>query len=90
MAMLTTSLPENKVLLKGEEQQITCQLRLPPFVWAPVEAEQQVGTVTYYVGERVLCEQPIRVAQSVPARPTVSFVQKWWQRWLLLLEELIR
>ena len=82
---LTMEQPPATVLLK--EEAVTCEVRLPAFVWAPVENGQSVGTAVYTVGDRVVYEAPLLAGGSVSARPAMAFTEKWRrQLWLLLTE----
>lgn len=84
---LYTEVPPVAILLQNE--QVHSTVRLPAFVWAPVQSGQTVGTVLYTAGERILGEYPVLVAKTVAARPPQSYFQKWQQRFWTLLQEWI-
>ncbi len=84
---LAAPAPSAVMLLKGE--QVSCRVRLPAFVWAPVKAGQPIGTIQYVVGERVVLEQPVTAAQTVAAQPPKSYIEKWRQWVVTLLQEWI-
>ncbi len=50
---------------KGEEKQIVRSIELAPDVEAPVETGQQLGSVTFSLGDAVLATYPITAAQAV-------------------------
>ena len=56
---------------------ISCRVRLPAFVWAPVREGETIGMITYMVGERVVGKAAIKAAVEVAARPKQSFSKKW-------------
>lgn len=87
---LTAQPPANAVLLNGEESRVTCQLFLPPFVWAPVTEGQQLGILRYTVDNRLLYEIPLTAAAAVPQQAALSRYQQIKQRFCVLLKEWIR
>ncbi len=70
------------------EETVSCRVELPPFVWAPVETEQQIGVAIYTAGERVLTRVPIRVTQTVEERPLPTRFSLWWRRFCQLWDAL--
>ena len=70
-ALLQMPTPPAVTLHTGEKP--TMCVRLPRFLWAPLAAGEQVGSVTYTCGGRVLCTLPVTVAQDLPARTPLSF-----------------
>ena len=77
----------SQVLLR--EERVSCRVELPAFLWAPLDAGQEIGRVTYMAGERVLAVVPIRCAKAVPARPSPSWVSLWCRRFRQLLDALL-
>ncbi len=71
------------------EEQVTCRVELPAFLWAPIEAGQEIGCVTYTAGERVLARVPIRSPQQVEMRPVPPWTVLWWRRLGQLLDALL-
>ena len=61
-------LTENAPILieKAQQSRISCETELSPSLTAPVEAGQQVGTLTVRAGESVLTELPLVAAEAVP------------------------
>ena len=57
--------PEKLLVQKGEGGALTAQLELPQALAAPLEAGQQVGTVTVCSGETVLGSWPVTAATAV-------------------------
>ena len=72
-----------------QEEQVSCRVELPAFLWAPLDAGQEIGRITYTAGERVLACVPVRCNQSVPARPTPSWTALWRRRFGQLLDALL-
>lgn len=81
--------PSEAVLLKTEIDRVRCEIRLPAFVWAPVEEGQILGEAVYLVDERILHKMPLKAQRAVPARAAWSFTRKWWHQLRLLLTEWI-
>lgn len=77
--------PETVVLLREEQEQITCEWELPRFVWAPVRCGETLGMLRYRVGERVLAEVPLTAKTSVAERAPIPVVKKWCRQWRRLL-----
>lgn len=50
----------------GAESKISSKVLVKQFAFAPVSAGEQVGSVKFYYGERLLCETPITVTEDVP------------------------
>lgn len=80
--------PGQAVLFKGES--VTCRVERPPFLWAPVQAGDVVGTIRYTVDERLVAEVPLVAKNTVSARPAWSFFEKWGRSFLRLLQEWLR
>jgi len=64
---LTADLPKDVVTRVGED--VTLQVELPRFVWAPVAAGDTVGRVLCRIGDRTNIEVPLTAAGEVAARP---------------------
>ena len=79
-----------QTLRKGEAAQVTCEVRLPSFLWAPVSVGDEVGTVRYRLGDMLLQETPIRLAENVAARPPFGFFKNWGRHLGRLLAALMR
>ena len=60
---LTVLQEQQPALRRGDEGDVTCSVFLPDFVFAPVKAGEQLGSVTY-----ALCGKPILSAPLVAAR----------------------
>lgn len=69
--------PKPQTLRKGEASQVTCEVHLPSFLWAPVSAGDTIGTVQYRLGNTLLQETPIRLTETVAARPPLGFLKNW-------------
>ena len=86
---LQTETPGAAVLLSGEQERVQCVVQLPAFVWAPVEAGETVGTITYKIDDRVLDERSILAAESIAARSPQTYFQKSQREFLKLLRKWI-
>lgn len=62
-----------RMTLPNGHPEIEKELRLPRFVYAPVEAGAQLGTAVYTMGDTVLCTVPLYACETVAAyrKPTV-------------------
>lgn len=52
-------------LAKGEQKNITSQVFLPAFLYAPVQQGQQVGEMRWYLGEKELGSSPIIAGEEI-------------------------
>lgn len=77
------------VLLEGEAEQVRCEWELPAFVWAPVE-DRSIGTLRYYLGERLLAGVPLYATETVEARAVMTKSEIWQKRILELVFALTR
>lgn len=73
--MVMAHLPEAVTVRRGEK--VTCKMELPRFLWAPVEAGEQVGRVICQAGDRRIGEYPLTVAASVSMRPIPTGKERW-------------
>ena len=72
---LTITLP------KDQAQSVTREVLLPPFLYAPVEADQPVGRVLYRAGGETLFALPIYAGEAVsPPPPEPGFWEGLWGR----------
>ncbi len=78
--------PQAMVLLNEEQNEIRVSIHAPPFLWAPIEAGDIVGSVCYCVGDRVVQTVPIFAEESVAKRAPKPFVTKWLQIFIKLLK----
>ena len=65
------------VLLEGEAARIVSRVKLPSFVWAPIQAGDTVGEMLYTVDERVIGRVPLKAATTVSERAAWTFLKKW-------------
>ena len=70
---LTITLP------KDQAQSVTREVLLPPFLYAPVKADQPVGRVLYRAGGETLFALPIYAGEAVsPLPPEPGFWEGLW------------
>lgn len=74
----TVSVP----LLQGEEQRIKVDVRLEPFVLAPVRKGAAVGEVCLLLDGKELASIPLCVTDDVPARTLHEAEQGWMEKLL--------
>lgn len=74
---LRANQPEPITLLKGEAAAVTCRVELPHFTWAPLEAEEPIGTIVYELNGSVLRKIPITAEHAVAERAPLGFFKKW-------------
>ena len=67
-------------VLKREDEEVRTIYELPESVQAPVETGQQLGRVTYYLGERQIAEIPIVAKKAVK-----ELKPSWYKEYLLKL-----
>lgn len=61
--------PTPLTMCAAEVGEITTVLHLPPFAFAPCEAETVVGKAEYRMNGKTVCVVPVKAAESVAARP---------------------
>ena len=66
--------------MKREDEEVRTIYELPESVQAPVEMGQQLGRVTYYLGERQIAEIPIVAKKAVK-----ELKPSWYKEYLLKL-----
>ncbi len=76
---LTTMQPQAVTLKKSDSDEAHITVQLPAFVWAPIEAGDSVGTVTYHYGEDKAEVLPITATESIAARPRASFYSHFFK-----------
>ncbi len=69
--------PEPITLLKGEKAAVTCRVEMPTFVWAPLEAGEQLGAIVYELDGAILREIPVTAEYAVAERAPLGFFIKW-------------
>lgn len=68
----------NLVLLQeGEQIQSRCEIQ--DHIAAPVMAGTMAGEITYYVGDTLLCTQPVYYAEAVEKRDFEYYLEKVWK-----------
>ena len=82
-----TALPDSVVVRTGES--LTYRVEMPPYVWAPIQSGDVLGTVAVYADTRAVCTAPLTAAGSVAAPPQPTAWQLWWRRcrqlfWILV------
>lgn len=84
---LTADLPKDVVTRIGED--VTLQVELPHFVWAPIGVGDILGTVRCRVGEHTETQVPLTAAEDVAARPLPSAWEQILRRYRQLLQALL-
>ena len=84
---LTADLPKDVVTRIGED--VTLQVELPHFVWAPIGVGDILGTVRCRVGEHTEIQVPLTAAEDVAARPLPSAWEQILRRYRQLLQALL-
>ena len=52
-------------MLKGQSESVQTEVHINPFIYAPVAENAEVGSVKYYLGDRLIHEEPIYTADMV-------------------------
>lgn len=71
---VVTETPPSITVQKGVRPTVSVQL--PAFLWAPVEAGETVGEITYRLGEKEIV-LPVTAAETVDARPLMTAGQRF-------------
>ncbi len=74
---------ETFTFLAGDAASVTQKVELPDRLMAPVTAGETVGTVSYYLGARLLAKNEVVVLAAVDELPPPP---SFWEYFLLLLE----
>ena len=82
---LTLETPPAVTLRAGKGEEIKTEIRLPRFVWAPVAAGEQVGEITYTLGDRVLVQLPILAEKPVEMRPVFTVFERFFRNFQEIL-----
>lgn len=82
--------PLSVTVPKDTKQNVQVTTCLPPFLWAPVNAGQTVGTVTYTLSENRSITLPITVDETVSARPALTVIQRFLENWNEILRIFFR
>ncbi len=85
-----TAVAPSVTMLDGEKETITVTWVMPTFVWAPIEAGQQVGVLRYTIGDRVVGDVPVLAASAVAQRSPISFAEQWRRRFAKLFAAVTR
>lgn len=57
--------PDEVKTLSGRSESITVIYDIPQKLYAPVHSDTSVGSVSYYIGEKLYCRQPVFPAESI-------------------------
>lgn len=66
----------------GDFRSLTVQVQVPPFLYAPVEENAQVGALAYYYEGRHVADVPLYTVQGVSAQAQESGSPGFWSRLL--------
>lgn len=78
--------PLDLMLPESAADKVQAKVRMKRFIFAPVESGEQVGSVTYYVGERSICELPIR---TVEGTQVVKTEKSEWKKLLKNIDTIL-
>lgn len=74
---------QKTVILSRGHAPIDMELRLPHFLYAPVQAGTQIGAAVYTCGGEILCEVPLYACETVPCYETPTIrerIARWFSR----------
>ena len=55
-------------VLQEEAQRVECRVELPPFLYAPVHAGSQIGSLSYWLDGEEKCRVPLYAGQEIAVR----------------------
>lgn len=55
-------------VLQEEAQRVECRVELPPFLYAPVHAGSQIGSLSYWLDGEEKCRMPLYAGQEITVR----------------------
>ncbi len=56
---------EPQVFSTSKSEEITCQVKLPSFVYAPLASDEKIGSVSYKSGDEIIKEVPILAGTDI-------------------------
>lgn len=75
---LTLRTPAPTWVLIPKTAALTRKAALPPFVYAPVSAGEEVGSLTWLLDGEPLCTLPLQASEDCPLAPVQN--QPWWRK----------
>lgn len=73
-------------LSDSEMANLYTKISLPGYVHAPVTEKSVVGTLSVYLGDRILCESPIRAGKAVKQKTIYQYFIDVFIEWLELIK----
>ena len=62
------------------------KVSLPEYIQAPVTEKSVVGTLSVYLGDKILCESPIRAGKSIKQKTVLQYFIDVFIAWLELIK----
>ncbi len=78
--------PLDLMLPESAADRVQTKIRLKRFMFAPVESGCQVGSIGYYLGDRLICELPVRAAEGTAVRKTET---NEWKKLLRNIDDIL-
>ena len=78
--------PLDLMLPESAADRVQARIRMKRFVFAPAESGEQVGSIAYYLGDRLICELPIRTAEGTEVKKAET---NEWKKLLRNLDEIL-
>lgn len=76
------------VCLQSDEA-VTTKVTALPYVWAPVEVGDPLGTVTYFIGDTAVATMPLTASQAVPQAEEKTWLETMWRLFQRLFAEAV-
>ena len=76
------------VCLQSDEA-VTTKVTVLPYVWAPVEVGDPLGTVTYFIGDTAVATMPLTASQAVPQAEEKTWLETMWRLFQRLFAEAV-
>lgn len=71
-------------LTELEKRELYTKISIPDTLYAPVEQKEAVGTLSIYLGEKILCESVIRAGKSIKQKNILQYILDVFIAWLNL------
>ena len=78
-----TCTPRTLLLKKGEGSKLTCEIKLPEYLSAPIHQGDEVGYAEFSVDGRVVESLPLTAAGDVAKIGYFSLLSRFFKRMLL-------
>lgn len=80
---------EKNVILpvtESEKGELYTRISMPEFIHAPIRQKQIVGTLSVYLGDKILCESVIRAGKAIKSKNMLQYVLDVFVVWFRMVK----